>query len=345
MSWDLSILQWFVDLRNPILDKISYYITMLGSENFYMIALTVIFWCISKRFGRKLVLAAILSDYTNSALKQVFKIARPEGKWPGEIEAMHSETGGGYGFPSGHAQGSATFWTSLATGIKRSWFTILAVVTFLLIGLSRLYLAVHSPSDVLVGWIVGLLVVLLTSLIFKWFERSSLRLKLQKSWGLSLILAAVLPLILLAFNYTIVGFKSVGFMIGFLLGWILEERYVKFDVKASFIKHILKVVIGLGGVFGLRVGLKPVLAAIIPASGILASAIGTVGAPEPITLAEGIAGLIRYAAMSFYGVYVAPLIFKALKLSGVAASEAGCTDCAKCADRADRTDCTDSQSM
>ena len=53
MSWDLSILQWFVDLRNPILDKISYYITMLGSENFYMIALTVIFWCISKRFGRK----------------------------------------------------------------------------------------------------------------------------------------------------------------------------------------------------------------------------------------------------------------------------------------------------
>ncbi|HAH95429.1 MAG TPA: phospholipid phosphatase, partial [Firmicutes bacterium] len=85
--------------------KISYYITMVGSENFYLLALTVIFWCINKRFGFRLGLIVICSDYLNTALKQAFKIARPEGKWPGLVESMHAETGGGYGFPSGHAQG------------------------------------------------------------------------------------------------------------------------------------------------------------------------------------------------------------------------------------------------
>ncbi|HBL50706.1 MAG TPA: hypothetical protein DF292_05635 [Firmicutes bacterium] len=321
MDWDLSILQWFVDLRNPILDKISYYITMVGSENFYLLALTVIFWCINKRFGFRLGLIVICSDYLNTALKQAFKIARPEGKWPGLVESMHAETGGGYGFPSGHAQGSATFWTFLATGIRRSWLTILAVVLFLLIGSSRIYLAVHSPSDVLVGWVVGLLVVFLAHLIFEWYQRSKLknRHKLKVSWGLSLTLAVALPLILVAFNYTINGFKSVGFIIGFLVGGLLEDKYVKFDVKATFLKHILKVVIGIGGIMALRIGLKPVLAAIIPATGFLANPIGTVGAPEPATLAEGIAGLIRYAAMSIFGIYVAPLIFRLLKLSGVVA--------------------------
>ncbi|HAH95428.1 MAG TPA: hypothetical protein DCL69_00830, partial [Firmicutes bacterium] len=98
------------------------------------------------------------------------------------------------------------------------------------------------------------------------------------------------PLILVAFNYTINGFKSVGFIIGFLVGGLLEDKYVKFDVKATFLKHILKVVIGIGGIMALRIGLKPVLAAIIPATGFLANPIGTVGAPEPATLAEGIAG-------------------------------------------------------
>lgn len=313
MNLDLSILQWFVDLRNPILDKISYYITMAGSADFYLIALTVIFWCFNKRFGFWLGLTIICSDYINTAIKQVFRIPRPEGKWPGLVESMHAETGGGYGFPSGHAQGSATFWTFLATGLKRSWFTILSVAVFLLIGVSRLYLAVHSPSDVLVGWIVGLLVVLLAHLIIKWHKRS----KLQISFRLSLTLAVALPLILVAFNYTINGFKSVGFIIGFLVGWLLEEKYVKFDVKSSFSGHIFKVVIGIAGIMALRIGLKPVLAAIIPATGFLASSIGTVGVPETVTLAEGIAGLIRYAAMSIFGIYVAPLIFRHMKLSGI----------------------------
>lgn len=313
---DLGILKWVTGLRTPALDFVFYHITNLGSENFYLIVLTFIFWCVSKRFGYAMGQIVVLTNMLNTGIKEVFRIGRPIDKWPGEvgpggIEVMHPETGPGYGFPSGHSQGTATFWGFLATGVKRRWFTILAVVIVALIGISRVYLAVHSPSDVLAGWFVGLLLVLGFNLL-----RAAWGRHVHLSFGWNMALAVILPLALLPLSFNIDGFKMVGLLVGVSVGWLLEERYVRFDVRATAVKHLLKLVIGVGGVMLIRLGLKPVLHAVIPAVGFLARPIPTTGVDEAVTLAGGIADMLRYGLMGFYGICLAPLLFRALRLSG-----------------------------
>lgn len=322
---DLAVLKWVTGFRMPALDFVLYHITNLGSEMFYLVVLTFIFWCVHKRFGYALGQIVVLSSMANTGIKEAFKIGRPAVKWPGDvgpgkIEVLHPETGTGYGFPSGHSQGSATFWGFLAAGVKRSWFTALAVIIFLLIGISRIYLAVHSPSDVLVGWTIGLLLVFGLN-----WARGAWRRRVHLSYAWNMALVILVPLALLPLNFTIDGFKMVGLLLGVGIGWMLEERYVNFDVRASLPRQILKLIIGLGGVMLIRIGLKPVLHAIIPAIGLLAENIATVGTDETITLAGGIADMLRYGFMGLYGIYVAPLIFRALRLSERSAEEASPT--------------------
>lgn len=65
-----------------------------------------------------------------------------------------------YSFPSGHAMGSMAVVVALVTlawGTRWRWFALAAGVAFVgLVGLSRLYLGVHYPSDVLTGWLASL---------------------------------------------------------------------------------------------------------------------------------------------------------------------------------------------
>ena len=91
----------------------------------------------------------------NGAIKDYFKVERPIGKFG--LESMRVETATGYSFPSGHTQTATTFWTSLAVQLKNKWVYVLAAVMAIGAGISRLYLAVHWPMDVVVGLILGFL--------------------------------------------------------------------------------------------------------------------------------------------------------------------------------------------
>ncbi|MCA1058503.1 phosphatase PAP2 family protein [Rossellomorea aquimaris] len=91
----------------------------------------------------------------NGLLKWIFKRERPD------IEALIQQ--GGYSFPSGHSMSSFIFYGSLAFILFRAsdrkrykWASVMVVATLvLLIGLSRVYLGVHYPSDILGGFTAG----------------------------------------------------------------------------------------------------------------------------------------------------------------------------------------------
>jgi len=130
--------------------------TFLGSEEFFLLGLPVIYWCIDARIGLRMGIILLLNGALNSILKLVFFGPRPYWVNP-QVKALVSETS--FGVPSGHAQVATGLWGMLASQVRRPWAWAVAIFLILIIGLSRLYLGVHFLHDVLLGWLLGALVL------------------------------------------------------------------------------------------------------------------------------------------------------------------------------------------
>jgi len=100
-----------------------------------------------------------------------------------------------FGIPSGHALNAVTVWGTMAYHIKRQWAWIAAGLLILLIGLSRIYLGVHFPTDVVVGWGIGLallaLIIGLEKPVTRWFGGLSRLVQVGLLLVFSLLLIAV----------------------------------------------------------------------------------------------------------------------------------------------------------
>ena len=149
-------------MRTPALDQLFYAVTWLGSIRVVAaLAMAGLLLALLARRWREallLPLVAALSWLSTEGLKHV--IARPR---PPLADARVLETG--FSFPSTHATVSAAFYGVAAyfliRGLRRDsakiLVGILAAVLVLMVGVSRAYLGVHFPSDVLAGWMFGVL--------------------------------------------------------------------------------------------------------------------------------------------------------------------------------------------
>lgn len=242
---DLTMILWVRQFATPVLTNFFTLITSLGSLEFYMLAIPVIYWFIDKHFGFRFTCFFIFSAYVNSGTKFVFATERP----PRELRLVTQE---GYSFPSGHAQGSTAFWGFLALGLKQRWATWLAATMIALISFSRIYLGVHWPIDIIGGLTIGLVLLYLYSL----FAPGNLDDIPLKTWTLGAVAVAV---VLYMIHPVGDGPMSVGFLLGALIGYRLELTYVDFQEKASLIQNLLKLILGLVVLFLLRIVLKPIV--------------------------------------------------------------------------------------
>ena len=144
--------RWFVETMTDI--------TALGSATIvFLITLIVIGYFISQKnhSALYLILAAVIGGaLLDLGLKELFGRVRPT-IIPSLIPSFS------FSFPSGHSMMSAVIYLSLASLMarfqkrQRDKIYILSVAVFLslIIGVSRVYLGVHYPTDVLGGWLLG----------------------------------------------------------------------------------------------------------------------------------------------------------------------------------------------
>lgn len=150
--------------RDPALVPIAKAITFLGEPDLLVpagvvFALTM-WWRGHLRTGLTLVAVTTLGRLFSELQK--YEVARVRPSLEPQLVMVKSQS-----FPSGHASSSMIFYLTMALvlthrGPCRRWAAAGAILLSLLIGTSRVMLGVHWPSDVIGGWVFGLLWVLLT---------------------------------------------------------------------------------------------------------------------------------------------------------------------------------------
>lgn len=157
---DIDLLLWFQKIREalgPIAEQLADGISMLSTIAVFILFL--VYWCMDRKTGRFGLLCFSLGQFMNQTCKAIFCIPRP---WI-RNEAIHPsehaiESASGYSFPSGHSQTAMSSYGALSVkGTTSRCIRVILLVCILLVGLSRNYLGVHTPQDVLAGFGMGVL--------------------------------------------------------------------------------------------------------------------------------------------------------------------------------------------
>ncbi|MDC7226925.1 MAG: phosphatase PAP2 family protein [Spirochaetales bacterium] len=261
----IQILRFFSEISTPFLDTVAEAVTMLGEQYVYIIIITFLYWNVSKREGFKLAAAFMYSAVVNSVLKIAFHKPRPFEKL-NFIEGKRVETATGYSFPSGHTQGATVFYITLAQIIRRRWFSVLAIVLSLLVGVSRIYLGVHWPVDVIGGLIFGIIMAyVICTIIDKFYDdRARLRMIFFRMQTVIIVLTAglfIFDLTYLKGSMKIEDFfKISGLSCGVIYGFFFEGRFTDFSPSdAGWFRKLLRYIIGLAAAIALMAGFEILL--------------------------------------------------------------------------------------
>ncbi len=170
-KYDAAITKYVISYRNPQLNNILQFITNLGDLYGYIVITTIcslffFFKFKNWRYVAQLVFVIIISGLSNLALKEVINRARPTAEHLVSVETLS--------YPSGHAMSATAFYgflIYLCYFLKiNKWLKIslMSLFSFLIvsIGISRIYLGVHFPSDIAGGIIAGTIWVMFCVLIF-----------------------------------------------------------------------------------------------------------------------------------------------------------------------------------
>ncbi len=266
----MEFLYFLEKIRNPFFDFLFSLITYCGDEIVFMAIAIILFWCVSKKEGYYILTVGFVGTIINQFLKLAFRIPRPWVKDPNfTIVESAKEAATGYSFPSGHTQNSVGTFGSIAYAFKEKWLRILSIAFAILVPFSRMYLGVHTPLDVSVSILIALVLIFVMRPIINMTEKNPKVMYIFLGSMLLLALALVMYVELYKFpadidehNYAS-GLKNAYTLLGALLGMIIaypiEKKFISFETKDKWYIQIIKVVLGLGLILGIKAGLKPVL--------------------------------------------------------------------------------------
>ena len=288
LNWGIEVVLWFQQF-SPGLDLPFKVLTFMGDEAFYLLFMPLIYWSIDRRAGAGLFILLLFSAYLNAVAKVIADQPRPFDYDP-RVKALGHAGGGG--LPSGHTQNAVVIWGYLAMRYRKmiGWL----IAGFLMIGipLSRIYLGVHFPTDLVGGYLLGVPILML----FLWIAPRLENWLVLKGFAWQLVLALVLPILLILLNPAANRYvlSMIAARMGVAAGFVLERRFVRFSCHGLIWKRIIRYLLGVFILFGLWAGLRVAFASLEPA---------------------GLLRFIRYMLVGLWGGIGAPWLFVRLNLA------------------------------
>jgi len=267
----MTFLYWLESIRIPILNEFMLLVTRLGEETAFLVMAMILFWCVSKRMGYYMLSVGFIGTIVNQFMKLQFRIPRP---WVLDenftILEQAREAAAGYSFPSGHTQSAVGTFGTLVYTAKNRWVKYLCLAVAVLVPFSRMYIGVHTPQDVLAAAAIGVALILLLRPIFteqgeKWMPYL-LALMVALAVGfLCYVSFTAFPADIDPHNLES-GYKNAytlfGALFGLLVVYVVDKKWLNFQVNAVWWAQIVKVVFGLVLVLAVKAGLKTPLNAL-----------------------------------------------------------------------------------
>lgn len=256
----MSFLYLLEDIRNPILNFIFSFITLFGEETIFMAIGMMIFWCVDKFKGYYLLCVGFLGTVLNQFLKIVCQVPRPWIKDPNfTIVESAREAASGYSFPSGHTQTSVGLYGGIARLTNNKTLRVVMIILAALVALSRMYLGVHTPADVLISVLIATVLIFVAYPLFKKAEKSP---KVMYSILFFFLVTIIAYTCFVVFNSANLsgttveeaenyasalknGFTLLGCGVGILVVYAADLKWIKFETKAVWWAQVLKVIGGL----------------------------------------------------------------------------------------------------
>ena len=303
--------------------------SFIGSAEFYLLIMPFLYWSIDTALGIRIGVILLFSDTFNYYLKVGLHTGRPF--WvSSQVEGYAFESS--FGMPSAHAQNSAAVFGLLAATLKRRWVWVLSILLIFLIGISRLYLAVHFPQDVLLGWLIGFFLVWIFLRFEKpvtaWFSEQSLPLAVFVLFAISisiLIVGLLLRSIASGWQIPIAWLENArlafpeeeplnpfrfsgllltsGVFFGLSAGALWLSTRGGFNAQGRWGRRVLRYLVGVVGVAILWFGLGSIL-------------------PDQGNIPGYVLSYILYAVIGIWISALAPLVFLRFKLAEPKINEA-----------------------
>lgn len=278
MELQEQILVFFESIRTDILTVFFTTVTMMAENLFLVLLLAALYWLVDKQKSRRLAWFMLFNGVANGMMKSIVNMPRPFDQ--GVVKPIRMETATGSSFPSGHTQTATSFWMGSMFILKTNASIILGSIMIILTALSRLYLGVHWPMDVVAAIAFGIIFTYFANLLID---------EEGKFTEFHVILSSLLCLLVLIFKVEADLYKTVAALWGLCIGSYLENKYIQFEVKGSRRYQITKIVMGLIGILVIYVGISKLLPA------------------------QKVVSMIKYALVIIWIMAGAPYLFNKLK--------------------------------
>lgn len=244
LSLQKPIMIFFEGLRTPVLSTVAEWLSFLGESTWQVALILFIYFVIDKRKGFALGASVMTGHIANNTLKAIFRIPRPWVKYPGEIIPLRESTATGYSFPSGHSTGAGTLYYGLYKLFNEKAVRIVSVILLVLIPLSRIYLGVHWPLDIVFGLALGMLIAkYIDHFLSLYDDKEKLRKLTVTAVPVTLFVALLDSIMIDAGLLDETLYKDIA---SSFIGWgavilasYLERRYINFKIDGSIPKRIL----------------------------------------------------------------------------------------------------------
>ena len=254
-DWEVSLIEWVQNTMGSVGTALAKVFSFIGGETFSLLLLIVMLFCYKKAAGKRVAMTVLTASMWFPMIKNIVLRVRPYMVHKDNIKVLQVVEPDadpmdiiqqGFSFPSGHGATAVSLFGSIGRELRKRWMWTLTILMPLMIGLSRIAVGVHYPTDVLAGWAVGLCAIGFNILLQKYVKKEWMR------YVILLILTVPGIFWCTSRDY----FTALGLLIAAAIAFPYEEKYVKFQDTRNIWAMILRTTGAFAIYFALNTLLK-----------------------------------------------------------------------------------------